>query len=92
MRIDGHDYSHRSTRIGLLNPTTKAFSSVKTIPTGKVDGARIVAESGIWQRVLTLTETGLREEIVIASKPTSTGAGANDWLVLETQVSGSSVC
>jgi len=88
VRIEGGTYSHRSTRIGIFDPTTKAFTSIKTIPLGSVHEDKIIAESGVWRRELTLTETGLREEIVIASLPTGTGAGAGDWLVLETAVSG----
>ena len=88
MRVDGGTYSHISTRIGILNPTTKAFSSIKTIPNGLISGDQIIAETGVWKRVLTLTETGLREEIVISALPTGTGAGAGDWLVLETAISG----
>lgn len=87
-RVDGGTYSHRSTRIGILNPTTKTFSAIKTIPNGGISGDQIIAESGVWKRVLTLTETGLREEIVISALPTGTGAGAGDWLVLETAISG----
>ena len=88
VRIEGGTYSHRSTRIGIFDPVTKAFTSIKTIPLGSIHEDRIIAESGVWRRELTLTETGLREEIIIASLPTGTGAGAGDWLVLETVVSG----
>jgi len=88
VRVDGGTYSHRSTRIGILDPTTKAFLAIKTIPNGLISGDQIIAESGVWKRVLTLTETGLREEIVISALPTGTGAGAGDWLVLETAISG----
>jgi hypothetical protein len=88
VRVDGGTYSHRSTLIGILNPTTKVFSAIKTIPNGLISGDQIIAEAGVWKRVLTLTETGLREEIVISALPTGTGAKAGDWLVLETAVSG----
>jgi len=88
VRVDGGTYSHISTRIGILDPTTKAFSAIKTIPNGLISGDQIIAETGVWKRVLTLTETGLREEIVISALPTGTGAGAGDWLVLETAISG----
>jgi len=88
VRVDGGTYSHISTRIGILNPTTKVFSAIKTIPNGLISGDQIIAETGVWKRVLTLTETGLREEIVISALPTGTGAGAGDWLVLETAISG----
>jgi hypothetical protein len=90
VRIEGGIYSHRSTRIGILNPTTKVFSAIKTIPNGAISGDQIIAESGVWKRVLTMTETGLREEIVISALPTGIGAGSGDWLVLETVVSGMS--
>jgi hypothetical protein len=91
VRIEGGTYSHKSTRIGIFDPTTKSFTSIKTIPLGSVHEDKIIAESGVWRRELTLTETGLREEIVIASLPTGTGAGAGDWLVVETAISGVSV-
>jgi len=91
VRIEGGTYSHRSTRIGIFDPTTKAFTSIKTIPLGSIHEDKIIAESGVWRRELTLTETGLREEIIISSPPTGTGAGAGDWLVLETAISGVSV-
>jgi len=73
--IENSPYLHQSTRIGIFNTVTKSFSAVKTIPLGAVSDNQIIAESGIWKRVLTLTETGVREEIIIQSKPTSTGAG-----------------
>ena len=91
VRIEGGTYSHRSTRIGIFDPATKSFTSIKTIPLGSIHEDKVIAESGVWRRELTLTETGLREEIVIASLPTGTGAGAGDWLVLETAISGVSV-
>jgi hypothetical protein len=90
VKIKDSLYSHKSTRIGIYDPQTKAFSAVKTIPLGLVSDDKIIAKSGIWKRVLTLTETGVREEIVIQSKPTNTGAGLDDWLVLETAVTGMS--
>ena len=91
VRIEGCTYSHRSTRIGIFDPNTKSFTSIKTIPLGSVHEDKIIAESGVWRRELTLTETGLREEIIISALPTGTGASAGDWLVLETAVSGVSV-
>jgi hypothetical protein len=48
--VFGGTYSHLSTRIGIFKPTTKAFSSVKTIPTGQVLDDKMIAESGIWRR------------------------------------------
>jgi hypothetical protein len=90
VKIKDSLYSHKSTRIGIYDPQTKSFSAVKTIPLGLVSDDKIIAESGIWKRVLTLTEAGVREEIIIQSKPTSTGAGLDDWLVLETAVTGMS--
>lgn len=91
VRIDGTDYSQQSTRIGIFNPTTKKFTAIKTIPLGSLAEDKLIAESGVWRRELRLTETGLKEEIIIASKPTNTGATLSDWLVLETAVSGMSV-
>ena len=89
VRIDGQNHSHRSTRIGLLTPATMTFASYRTIPNGRVDGDRIIAENGIWSRILTLTENGLREEIVISELPSIPGVRLGDWLVLETRISGS---
>jgi hypothetical protein len=89
VRIDGQTHAHRSTRIGIFTPSTKSFVGYRTIPNGRVDGDRIVAENGIWKRVLTLTENGLREEIVIADQPSIPGVKLTDWLVLETQIVGS---
>ena len=88
VRIDGTKYSQRSTRIGIFNPATMKFTAIKTIPLGSLSTDKMIAESGVWRRELRLTETGLTEEIIIASKPTNTGATINDWLVLETAVSG----
>ena len=88
VRIEGGTYSHRSTRIGIFDPTTKTFSSVKTIPLGKISDDSIISTAGVFQRVIRLTETGCREKIVISALPTGIGAGANDWLVLETAISG----
>jgi hypothetical protein len=90
VRIAGQSHSHRSTRVGILTPATMSFVGYRTIPLGHVSGNQIIAENGIWQRVLTLTERGLREEIVIAEKPAIPGVKLGDWLVLETAITGSS--
>lgn len=90
VRIAGQSHSHRSTRVGIFTPATKSFAAHRTIPNGQVDGDRIVAENGIWSRILTITENGLREEIAIAEQPSIPGVKLSDWLVLETAVQGSS--
>jgi hypothetical protein len=82
------NYNQRSTRIGILDGDSLDFIGIKNIPLGQPDGDKMVAESGIWKRELRLTETGLREELVIAERPSIPGVGLKDWLVLETQVSG----
>jgi hypothetical protein len=90
VRIAGKSHGHRSTRVGILTPATMSFVGYRTIPNGHVSGNQIIAENGIWRRVLTLTEKGLREEIVIAEKPSIPGVKLSDWLVLETAITGSS--
>jgi hypothetical protein len=86
--IDGSTYSQRTTRAGLYRPSTQAFSSILTIPRGTLSGDEFIASGPAWERHLRLTEQGLREELILLSQPTNTGAQAGDYLVLETQLLG----
>ena len=87
-RIEGGIYSHRSTRIGVFNSQTKKFVTAKTIPLGAIQDDKLIAENDVFKRVLTLTETGLREEIIISALPAGLGTLVNDWAVLETAITG----
>jgi hypothetical protein len=88
VRIEGGIYSQRSTRVGVFNSQTKKFTAVKTLPLGVVQDDQLIAENDVFKRVLTLTETGLREEIIISAQPTGLTQLVNDWAVLETIVTG----
>lgn len=90
--IDGGTYSQKTSRVGLFTPSNRQFSSKFTVPLGSLSDDSLIADGTIggaaWQRVLRLTEDGIREELTLGSLPTGLGAGATDWLVLETVLSG----
>lgn len=88
-RLDGRvavgTHVQQTTRIGLFNPTTRAFSLLATLPNGLISDDKIIRESGIFREEITLKEGGVREELIVASMPSG---GAGDWLVLETRIQG----
>ncbi len=90
--IEGGSYSQRTSRVGLLTPSTHSFSSKFNLPPGVRNEDSMIAEGTIggagWRRVLRLMEDGIREELTLESKPAGLSADAGDWLVLETQLSG----
>ena len=80
-------YAQRTMRVGLFNQNTRAFRGVLDVPRGERDGASLIAEGNVWRRVLTLTETGVQEELILTERP-NVQATAADWLVLETRLYG----
>ncbi len=88
-RLDGRiavgTHVQQTQRIGLFNPTTKAFSLLATLPTGLILDDKLIRESGIFREEITLKEGGVREELIVSSMPSG---GSGDWLVLETRIDG----
>jgi hypothetical protein len=86
--IIGSGYSQRTTRVGLYNPTSKAFSGLVNVPVGSVSGDCLIASGAKWQHILRLTEDGVREELMLTERPNIGAAKAGDWFVLETAILG----
>lgn len=82
-------YLQQTTRVGLLDMSTRKLAVVKALPVGTVNGDRITRETGLYRHELILTETGLREELTLLERP-NVQASASDWLVLETAIMGAS--
>ncbi|MBN2503154.1 MAG: hypothetical protein JXB38_20420 [Anaerolineales bacterium] len=74
-------YSHQVTRVGVL--AKSVFGGLEELPAGKVQGDRLVRESGPYRLESILTESGLREELHILEKPPNLAGAADDLLVLE---------
>jgi hypothetical protein len=83
-------YSQRTMRVGLFDTSAMSFASKVTLPTGHVEDDCVVSSGSWWEHRIRLTETGLRETLTIFSKQTIAGAKANDWLVLDTIITGRS--
>jgi len=81
-------YSQVTTRVGVFNSTTRNLVDYINLPVGQVQDDQLVKDTDLYSHTLRLTETGLREEIVIKSKPAFVTNKANLWLVLDTVVTG----
>jgi hypothetical protein len=81
-------YGQKTSRVGVLNISTRKFTVTKTLPMGAVDGENIIRETGIYRHVLCNSETGLRETLTLLQAPAS--GAANEWFVLETVITGAS--
>jgi hypothetical protein len=93
VEIVGSGYSQRTTRVGVLRPSTMALRGTPVaVPVGSVDGDSLVASGVIgganWEHRLRLTEDGVRETLTLASKPTLSGVAGTDYLILETAIAG----
>jgi 5-hydroxyisourate hydrolase-like protein (transthyretin family) len=88
--LDDGAYGQQTTRIGFFDPATRTFSGAYALPAGTVQGNTIRRDQGRYHHVLTLTSSGLVEELVIDSRP-PLGGHAGEWVVLETVVSGVSL-
>lgn len=87
-RLLTEDYSHCVKSVGFFNVEKQEFSKIKSFPPGKLDGDKLISEMGTLRRETKLTETGLREELIISEFPGNVSGRENDWFVLETEVSG----
>ena len=81
-------YSQVTTRVGVFNFTTRNLVDYINLPVGQVQDDLLIKETDLYTHTLRLTETGLREEIVIKKKPAFVTDKANLWLVLDTVVTG----
>jgi len=81
-------YSQVTTRVGVFNSTTRNLVDYINLPVGQVQDDLLIKDTDLYSHSLRLTETGLREEIVIKSKPAFVTDKANLWLVLDTVVTG----
>ena len=81
-------YSQVTTRVGVFNFTTRNLVDYINLPVGQVQDDLLIKDTDLYSHTLRLTETGLREEIVIKSKPAFVTDKANLWLVLDTVVTG----
>ena len=81
-------YSQVTTRVGVFNSTTRNLVDYINLPVGQVQDDQLVKDTDLYSHTLRLTETGLREEIVIKTKPSFITDKANLWLVLDTVVTG----
>ncbi len=81
-------YSQVTTRVGVFNSTTSNLVDYINLPVGTVQDDLLVKDTDLYSHTLRLTETGLREEIVIHEKPAFITDKANLWLVLDTVVTG----
>lgn len=82
-------YNQLTRRVGILNTNSRKFSAVHTLPvSGLVNDDRIIREGGIWRHDAWLTASGgYHEELTLQEWP-NVSTGTNDWLVLETVLSG----
>jgi hypothetical protein len=93
IEIVGTGYSQRTARVAVLRPSTMAIRGTPiNIPVGTISGDSAIATGVIggaaWEHRLRLTETGVRETITLASKPTISNVLGTDYLVLETILGG----
>lgn len=79
-------YSQKTLAVGVLDDAAKSFSAVATLPTGLVSDDSLIRETQDYRHVLTLKENGLREELILLTKPTL--GKQEDWFVLETVITG----
>lgn len=67
--IQGSEYAQHGACVGLYDPAARRFRSLVGVPPGRLQGGKMVAETGIYRREQILTETGLREDLVLAGMP-----------------------
>ncbi len=90
-RIEGSKYSQVTRGVGLLPEThlesLGGFKSVASIPPARtVQDDCLVTEGDFWRHELRLTETGLRETLVLTDPPAD--LSESGWVALETVVTG----
>lgn len=95
VEIVGTGYSQRTTRVGVLRPSTMALRGTPVaVPVGTVQGDSLVASGVVggaaWTHRLRLTERGVEETLTLAARPTLSNVVGTDYLILETAISGAS--
>jgi hypothetical protein len=84
----GVGYSQRTTGLVVFNTKTAKVKNVHTtIPSGHIDGDRLVRNTSAGQHVLRLHEAGFRETFSLTAF-SGWSVAAHEWLMLETLVTG----
>lgn len=78
-------HAQKSVEVGTYNQATGVFTIQKTLPAGTVVDDSIVRTVGNFTHKLTLTETGLREHLVLNSA-LAVSVPNNIWLVIKTEL------
>lgn len=86
IRVDGMNLTQRTSKIGYFNPDTKNFTPIAELKEGKIEKNKFIRQTGSLRHELTLSEKGLKEDLILSEKPTGWKSG--DLMVMETQVSG----
>lgn len=79
-------YSQVTSKIAVYNSDTDKIIETFNLPIGKINDDKLIKENNLYKHVLTLKETGLREELIIKNKPKQLVNKDNLWLVLDTVV------
>lgn len=69
VEVNGSTHSQKTTGFGWFDPTTAQFSSVQELPQGKAEGDKFVRETSEYKHVLTMLDTGLKEELTLYKIP-----------------------
>lgn len=89
VKLLNEKYGHRTKSVGVFSVEKQEFKKIKSFPAGKSDGNKLISEVNSLCKEIQLTETGLREELIISEFPSEiSGTKENSYLVLETLVSG----
>jgi len=90
VRLEEKTHSQKSGRIGVLDTINQSFSHIQTLKDGLANGGdKLIRSVGNYEQHLMLTETGLREELIIFALPQGVGSSHDDYLCVETAVSES---
>jgi hypothetical protein len=85
--VNSNGHSQKTDRVGVYNYTKKTFTHTTAFTgDGLVSEDKIITEKSVYQHVITLTETGLREELVLHSDP-NIGTLSDDYVCMESTVS-----
>lgn len=85
MSVPGGTYAHITRRVGLFAPATRTFTALRTLPAPSVSGDSLIRTVGPFQQTIRLTESGVREELLVTQQPAGDSAL---WLVVEAELSG----
>jgi hypothetical protein len=89
LNLLGEDiYSQITTRVAVYNSSTNNIVTTFDLPVGTIDDDKLIKETDLYRHIITLKETGVREELIIKQKPDGITDNDNLWLVLDTVVTG----